>query len=130
MVIINEILNNNKEKLVNVKRIIVEANNNQNEIRKFILTLGYEIIKEKIVIENNKYYVIVVFEKCLNDITYTEKELLFGPILIKDKTDCFISYLETTKDKYEKILNNNVNDLNSMNKIKLKLDYIDEILKK
>lgn len=43
----------------------------------------YSIIDETIVEENRKLYEIIVAEKTEQSVSYTDQELLFGPVLIK-----------------------------------------------
>lgn len=45
----------------------------------------YSIIDETIVEENRKLYEIIVAEKTEQSVSYTDQELLFGPVLIKNK---------------------------------------------
>jgi len=58
---------------------------------------------------------------------YNSKELLFGPILMKTKTDVYIEYLNKELIKYKKILPK-VDD-NKKEEINKKIKFINEILK-
>lgn len=72
------ILNKYPKKVKKLKRIIVDAHRNEDAVRKNIVSYGFEIVKEQIVFENKKFYIISVFEKSDKDVTYSEDEYLFG----------------------------------------------------
>ena len=117
--LINQIIKDDIDKLMNVKRLVIEANRNQYDCRKYLSSIGYYISDEEIVLENNKFYQIIIFEKnneLINN--YSEQELLYGPILLKERKPLFIEML---KDEYNKLLsiNNHQNIENVYNKIKL-----------
>lgn len=71
-----DILLDGKDKLLNVKKIILSPNNEFYLVRKSILRLGYKIKKEQIVLDKGKYYPIIVLEK--GNKRYNKKELMYG----------------------------------------------------
>lgn len=77
--LICDILSNHFEKLKNVQRIIVEANRNQEKVRKLLCEHGFIICKEMILFEDDIDYEIIVFEHGIEP--YQEIDYLFGPIL-------------------------------------------------
>lgn len=88
-ILINEILDNpNRD---NFKRIILQANKNNYEVRRFMVNFGYKITNEAIIYDK-KYYEVDVFEKGVEE--YTELELKYGPINLKNKTKEFTDYLK------------------------------------
>ena len=114
--LISEILNDN---LKNVKRLILEPNRDQKEVRKKVSSLGFSIEKEKIVFEKGKYYEIIVCDKVDYIPSYSEQELEFGPCLLKEKSLFF-------KEKWFSYIEN-LKDINSK-EVKEKLERIREIL--
>lgn len=98
-----EILQRGKNKLNHVNRLIISSNNKYEMIRKKINKLGYTINDEKIIFEDNKYYVVMEFSKGKK--IYTKKELYFGPVLLKHKDELFYQYFRSLKEEQEKILN-------------------------
>lgn len=84
-----DILQEGKDKLTNVKRIIISPQSEWKKVRKHLVTLGFYIKNEKI-IKDNKYYLILKFEKGIKK--YTNRELEFGPILLKHKSSDFLNY--------------------------------------
>ncbi|MBP3919938.1 MAG: SAM-dependent methyltransferase [Bacilli bacterium] len=105
------------------KNIICQTNTNQYELRKTICNLGYYIVKENIIFENNKYYISIKFEK--GNKKYNDKDYLLGPILRQENSETFISY---KKNMYKK---NYLGYLESLkfNKNNKKLHMMMEILK-
>lgn len=89
-----------------IERIIIEANRNQEMVRKFAVENGLKVISEAIIEEDNIFYEIIVLEK--GYITYNDKELMFGPILLKEKSPIFIN--KWTK-KLQTYLNKNTKTL-------------------
>ena len=102
------ILKNNLYKLQNIKTIIVQSNTKLEFLRKEITKLNYRIDDEIILEDNKKIYTIIKLVKGYQ--RYTKKELYFGPILLKKKTDTFKKYTKQELDKlnlYLKLLPQN-----------------------
>lgn len=99
---ITEICTKGKEKLANIKNLILSPNNNFYELRKNITKLGFEIKDEELIKEKEKYYLIAHFIK--GNKKYSEKKLFFGPILLKEKNELFLSYYEELYKKQKEIL--------------------------
>ena len=93
---IKEILDN-KEKLKHVKKIILSSNNEQYELRKYMNSINYKLIDDKVVYEKNHYYVVSKYVKGSQKLS--KSELLFG-INRKDK----INYYNNLFDENKKIL--------------------------
>lgn len=81
-ILISDILKAHKEKLTNVKQIVVDAHRDNRLVRETITNLGYYIEKEQIIFENNKYYFVISFLKGHKD--YSEDELEWGYQTNKD----------------------------------------------
>lgn len=97
-----DILKKDVSQLDNIKRIIISSNNKYYLLRKEMIELGYYIREEKIIYEDNKYYIIIEFIKGVRKYTY--KELYFGPILLQNKNELFKKYFEDKKNKNEYII--------------------------
>ncbi|MFP4287360.1 MAG: tRNA (adenine(22)-N(1))-methyltransferase [Candidatus Izemoplasmataceae bacterium] len=74
-----------------VKRLILQPNNNASSVRRLIKN-NYVITDEQIIIENGTIYTIIILEPGHKD--YTEKEILFGPVLLKTKPALYKQQLE------------------------------------
>lgn len=118
--IISDDLTNNK-KLYNVKRLILQANRNNFELRKFLMENNYQIIDEKIIYEDDKYYEIIVCERVNEKIIYTFEELYFGPMLLKRKDDIFISRINSELIKLKKLNSDSL-------EVKEKIDRLEKII--
>lgn len=61
--LIVDILKTHKEKLDNIKQIVIDAHRDNEYVRKEIVNLGFYIEKEKIVFEKGTYYFVISFLK-------------------------------------------------------------------
>lgn len=106
-----------KEKVLHNK-IITVSNNNHEVLRKEMLKLGYKVLEEEIIKENNKYYNLIVFVPGLAN--YTLEDSVIGinhknKKLLKEKNEYLIS-------KYKKILTS-VNNEELENIVKILENY-------
>lgn len=109
-ILITEIL---KDDLKNVKRIITCANRDNYEVRKEILKLGFHIYDEDIILERNKYYQIIVFDKSNDKENLSDEMLYYGPILTKKMSNVFKEYLTNELNKLVSITNyQNIESIN------------------
>ena len=86
----------NKEKLKDIKKIILQSNNNYYLLRKSIINFGFYITDETIIYENKKYYLTICFERGVKE--YKEKDYYWG--IIKPEN---LSYYEFLQTKYTSI---------------------------
>lgn len=106
--LINEILNKNKQHLSHVKHIIIDAHNATKEVRLCLDELNYQLIDEKIVLENKVYYEIMHFtngKRVLDDL-----DLEFGPILRKEKSINFINKWTKRLNEINNLLQKSIDD--------------------
>ncbi|WP_456274010.1 tRNA (adenine(22)-N(1))-methyltransferase [Bacillus sp. AK031] len=89
--LIASILENGKDKLEGVSRLILQPNVGAIAIRKWLLKNGWELKAERILEEDNKIYEILVADKGDAESPYDNKdtELLVGPFLLKEKNSVF-----------------------------------------
>lgn len=80
----------------NIKRMIIQSNNDHFELRQNIIKMGYIVKAEDFLIDNNKHYINIVFEK--GEKKYKKEEIKYGPILIHNK-----NYLRFELENCEKI---------------------------
>jgi len=119
-----DILEKDKKELEHVNRLIISSNNKYYDLRKKITSLGFIISYERIVFEDNKYYVIIEFVK--GNKKYSNMELFMGPILLKNKDELFINYYSNLKKGKEYILDKITNDEIKKNKIIKEINYIEK----
>ena len=102
------ILKNNLEKLKKINTLIIQSNTKLELLRKEIVKLNYQIEDEIIIEDNKKKYIIIKFIKGKKK--YNQKELKFGPILLKKNDKLFKEYLKQELEKlniYLKLLPKN-----------------------
>lgn len=83
-----------------VRKLIVQSNNDLPILRSRITRLGYQIIKEKIICDNKKYYTIIDFE--VGNKKYNKNNLLYGVNIIKDND--YYEYLNYLIEKNKEII--------------------------
>ncbi|RIU93548.1 tRNA (adenine(22)-N(1))-methyltransferase [Oceanobacillus picturae] len=102
--LIRSILEDGRDKLGSVKQIIVQPNIDARSVRKWFLDNDYIIENEGILEENGHIYEILSAKR---DDTYSpyqdellERQLLFGPYLMKDRN---VVFLKKWRHEYEKL---------------------------
>ncbi|WHX99344.1 tRNA (adenine(22)-N(1))-methyltransferase TrmK [Neobacillus sp. DY30] len=91
--LIASILENGKEKLTSVKRLVLQPNINAIAIRQWLVENDWELIAEEILEEDNKIYEILAAEKGdplkpYRDVPF-ETGILVGPFLLQRKEKTF-----------------------------------------
>lgn len=91
--LIANILEQGKEKLGSVQRLVLQPNINAISIRTWLLENKWELIAEEIIEEDGKIYEVLVAEKGNPGNPYNSGQmeigLLFGPFLLQRKEDAF-----------------------------------------
>lgn len=107
--------------LYNVKRMVIQANSNQEDVRLFLQKHKWRIVDEAFIKENEKYYQIIVAEPGLMDLNDLEKE--FGPYILKEKNDVFIERIEMMISQLNHALKETKN-VKTKEKIKARLLFL------
>lgn len=100
--LITSILNEGKDRLENVQRIIAQPNIHAQAIREWAVANGWMITKERILKEDGKIYEIIVLEK--GQSSYDELALLLGPFLLKEKNDVFYEKWTSEMAQWNEVL--------------------------
>jgi tRNA (adenine22-N1)-methyltransferase len=69
-----------------------------------------EIASEKIIFEDGQYYEIIVSRAARKPLNYTEEDLIFGPVLRRERHPLFIRKLEEELKRYQEIGYENVRE--------------------
>lgn len=84
------------------EEMILQSNDDLFLLRQQLSNFGYEITDEQVVYEVGYYYVFIQCKKRKS--TYTDQELLLGPILMKKQPTIYFEYLKYLLDKYERMI--------------------------
>ena len=106
--LITSILEQGKEKLSKVQRLILQPNISAISIRVWLIQNGWELVAEEILEEDGKIYEILVAEKGNGECPYhhgLEKGLLFGPFLLEQYSLTFQKKWLAEKNNWSKIIN-------------------------
>lgn len=105
--LIASILENGKEKLAAVKRLVLQPNINAIAIRNWLIENDWELIAEEIIEEDSKIYEILVAEKGEPLKPYcdlqVETGLLVGPFLLQRKEEAFKKKWNLEKKNWKRI---------------------------
>ncbi len=130
--LIATILNNGlkNKQLPPAARLVLQPNNAETDLRKWLAEAGYEMIEESILEENDKIYEIIVAESTEHSVTYSEKELLFGPKLLEERSNTFIKKWEAEKRKLENILEQleRTDNIEQIKQFEEKLKQIEQVM--
>lgn len=102
---INKMFLENRNKLTNIKNIILSPNNFIKEVRATITSLGYYLKDEELVEESDKLYHVLVFSK--GNRIYSDEELYLGPILMTKNKEIIKKYYRNELSNINNLLLNN-----------------------
>lgn len=87
--LIASILEKGKDKLTEIKRLVLQPNVGESQLREWLMNNHYQIMTEKIIEEDNHIYEIIVAEPSVVPFRYSKYELDFGPFLLENKGPIF-----------------------------------------
>ena len=88
--------------LKNVKRLILQPNNEASRIRGILSDIGFYILDELVIEEHNRIYDLLIVER--GEKEYTDLEIEYGPINLRLKPPFFVIRIEKEIKKYENII--------------------------
>ncbi|MGX9756289.1 tRNA (adenine(22)-N(1))-methyltransferase [Clostridioides difficile] len=105
-ILISELLEAKKEVAHSVEKLILQPMQAQEELRRYLLNNGYEILKEALVREDFRIYEIIV-AKYTGKNTIIEDEIQFevGIKLLEHKDSIFHDFIEKKVKTYSSIVN-------------------------
>lgn len=80
------------QKDLSVKRLVCHPTNVPSAVRKLTQVLAYQIVDEIFGVESDVPFTIIILEP--GQASYTEKELLYGPVLLKKRPEAYLQLLE------------------------------------
>ncbi len=103
------------------KKLIIEANSDTYKIRELLTDNGFIIESEYAIFDNNKYYEIIVFKNGIK--MYSNLDILYGPILRKQKPEAFIKYYKNKKN----LLLSIIPKIGNVSEKKKKIELLQEV---
>ena len=100
--LIADILERGSTKLASVRRLILQPNNREDELRRWLCGHDFQIIKEALVEENGKFYEIIIAEQGKQVLNADQER--FGPYLMREQSTIFRDRWRWEADKLEKAL--------------------------
>ena len=125
-ILMKDILSNDLTRIKNAKRLILCPNTDLYEVRKF-LNDNLFIIEEEEILFEHKYYEIIVAHYVGQPQNYSLLELKYGPKLLVNKTDVFVSYYNEQLELLNKQIKF-VTDKETKEKFLSKINEINQIL--
>lgn len=132
-ILIQSILENGRGMLAGVERIITQPNTGAMNVRKWLSANRYQIVDETIIEEKGHIYEMVVADKQADGCpVLSERELLFGPVLLTRRSQAFVKKWRYEHDKVLQIIKQ-MKQASSQNKAKIAnferdLRWIEEVL--
>lgn len=105
--LIAAILDDGKDKLRSVKRLVLQPNVSAYSIRIWLMENDWSLVTEEIIEEDDKIYEVLVAERGEGKKPYSshiDAELLLGPYLSKEKNQAFQKKWNMEKANWERII--------------------------
>ena len=126
--LITDILERGRRFFDTERKFILSPHTKTDEVRKYLLSNGFEITKEDMCIDEGKFYTVMEAVYIGKTFSYTKGELLFGKYLIDNKNPVLFEYLKKEKQKYLNIISaEGINDTRRR-ELKDRLDIIEETI--
>ena len=86
------------------ERLILQPNVAEHFVREWLMNHSYHIVEETVVEDNHRLYEIIVAEPVDKRVEYTELELKYGPILLKESSALSVAKWNWLNRKNKEIL--------------------------
>ena len=132
--LISQILEDGKEKLAGVKRLILQPNISAISIRNWLIENKWKIIDEIILKEDDKIYEVIVAEPSEEKVYLSFEDRLLGPFLSAQKSEVFKQKWQQEYKQWDRILTQ-INELgksadldSKKNELMKKMTIVKEVL--
>lgn len=105
-ILITHILETGKQKLTGKEKLILQPNVGANVVRQWLMDNRYQLSAEQILEEEGHIYEILTAKKVAAPVSYTEKQLRFGPYLLAEKTPAFVAKWTSERSQLQRIIDN------------------------
>ena len=110
--------------------LILEPNVGEPGVREWLSAHKYQIINEKIIAEAGHIYELIKAQQVENTISLTDKQIFFGPIILKEKNQIFYQKWRNQLVYHKKLLLNlnkaKEKDFNHIHQIESEIKMIEE----
>jgi tRNA (adenine22-N1)-methyltransferase len=110
----------------NVKRFVLQPNNDSKSVRESLIKIGFKIIDELVIKDNHKFYDIIVAEPGEMELTSFVAE--FGPINLNLKPYFYVERINKEIAKLEKVAENLKGSPNALS-VRARIQLLKEALK-
>lgn len=104
--LIVRILKQAVEHLRNGIHLILQPQSEADSLREYLTSVGYSLVQEEMLVDEGKYYTIMKAIPSNESRTFSKTELLYGPLLIRDKHPVLKQYLEEQLVKQQELYAN------------------------
>lgn len=126
--LITDILERGRRFFDTERKFILSPHTKIDEVRKYLLSNGFEITKEDMCIDEGKFYTVMEVKCTENKEMYSEAELLYGKYLIENKHPVLLRFLKKEEAKYISILSNIGLNEERKTELRHRLDIIKETI--
>lgn len=135
-ILMRSILETGKTRIKTVKRIILQPNVGAEHVRKWLYEHNYGIVAESMIKENDHIYEIIVADYRAeqpynNNPEIKAQELLFGPLLLREKGTIFLEKWQYELDNLRNVVEQMKQSQHKSTKklhYKQKINWIEEVL--
>jgi tRNA (adenine22-N1)-methyltransferase len=99
---IQKILTNAPDVAASLQGLIIQAMGNSNKVRAYLHEIGFAIIQETMILEENQYYTIIY--ACPGQQVLSPTEIFAGPCLLAKSDPLLKAYLNEEKKKAQAVL--------------------------
>lgn len=127
--LITDILDEAWNKHFCFKTLILEPNIGEPGVRKWLMGHKYQIVTEKLIVESGHTYELIKARAVKKRINLSEKKILFGPYILKEKNSIFYQKWENQLAYHKKLLLDlnkaKKKDLQHINQVKQEIKLIE-----
>ena len=102
--LIADLLEEGLEVALSVKALILSPHRDAVLVRMFLMAHGFEIVREDLVEEEGKFYPVLTAVPAPTPVLYTETELQYGPVLLRERPEVFLRFLQAEIEKKRELV--------------------------
>ncbi|UQS81513.1 class I SAM-dependent methyltransferase [Bombilactobacillus folatiphilus] len=130
--LISQILERGQKQLRSIECLVLEPNNDEPQVRRWLNQHHFAILEEEIVQDGHHIYEVIKAQKQSNVAKLTPMQILFGPILLQQKSAIFQKKWQHKLKQYQMMYNNlqqaKKPDCHKMHGVRQQIQQIEEIL--